>query len=73
MTSDTFETIDAQARQSAKELLAQGWSTAEHGYDLGTYHGDLEALEERLGRKADRDERFELERMIRDYLKSGVM
>ena len=71
MTSQTYETIGAQARESAAELLAQGWDPAGDAYDLGTYVGDLQALEERIGRRATPYERSELERMIRDCLTCG--
>jgi hypothetical protein len=67
MDAATFEIIDKQARDSAAEMLGAGWDGACQ-YDLGTYIGDLQALEERIGRKATRDERIELERMIREYL-----
>lgn len=69
MTEQTFNHVDEQAKASARELLSQGWDTSESTYDLGVYHGDLEALEERLGRKATRDERIELESSIRMYLR----
>ncbi len=68
MTSETYETIDTQARASAKELLSQGWNPSERGYDIAVYFGDAEALGERLGRKATREEVEDLERMIREYL-----
>lgn len=72
MSTTTFEQIDEQAKASARDLLAQGWEPSEATYDLGMYHGDLEALEERLGRKATRDERIELESSIRMYLREGA-
>lgn len=72
MDTKTFEQIDEQAKASARELLAQGWDPSGEAYDLGTYRGDLEALEERLGRKATHDERVELESSIRMYLREGV-
>jgi hypothetical protein len=68
MNSATYQTIDEQARASAKELLSQGWDPTERGYDIAVYWGDAEALQERLGRPMVRDEVEELERMIRDYL-----
>jgi hypothetical protein len=67
MSPEVFEMIDAQARESAQELIRGGWD-ASSTYDLATYYGDLQALEERLGRKADQDERAELERQIRQLL-----
>ncbi len=71
MDADTFRSIDEQAKDSTRELLAQGWDNEEEGYDLSVYYGDLQALEERLGRKATRDEARELESSIRMYLREG--
>lgn len=59
---------DREAKASAHALLANGWDPFGDAYDLGTYIGDLQQLEDVLGRTATRDERTELERMIRDYL-----
>ena len=67
MKSETYQSIGDQAKQSVKELVAQGWEKDAH-YALSMYLGDLQALEERLGRKASASERSELERMIREHL-----
>jgi hypothetical protein len=60
--------ISDQAVASARELVAQGWDPNEERYDIATYYGDAQALEERLGRKSYSYEREELERQIRGYL-----
>ena len=62
--------IDREAMASAHSLLAHGWEPSGEAYDLGMYIGDLQQLEDVLGRTATRDERIELERMIRDYIQS---
>lgn len=60
--------IIAQAEASTRELLAQGWQGGGSAYDIGTYHGDAEALAERLGREPTRSERVSLEHQIRRLL-----
>lgn len=59
--------IKAQALESAREQLAQGWESG-FVYDLGAYPGDVEALADRLGREPSKDERLKLERIIRAHL-----
>jgi hypothetical protein len=63
-----IEQIQIQATESARELLAQGWTSPGADYDLGVYTGDTEALENRIGREPTKEERLELERLIRAYL-----
>lgn len=67
---ETLATIEAQAQaqESAALLLSQGWTERGALYDVGMYHGDAEALAERLGRETTRDERVVLERKIRECL-----
>jgi hypothetical protein len=60
--------IDTVATASATALLWQGWTERGARYDIGTYHGDAEALEERLGRSTTREERVILEIKIREQL-----
>lgn len=63
--------IIAQAKESADELIAQGWDITEkcgRHYDLGTYWGDAETLAEKLGRKPTKSERISLENQIREHL-----
>ncbi len=60
--------IREQAAASAQGLLAQGWTERGARYDVGTYHGDAEALAERLRRETTRDERLVLETLIREHL-----
>lgn len=64
----TIDTIREQGKASAAELLAQGWTERGAKYDIGTFHGDAEALADRLGRETTRDERVTLERVIREHL-----
>ena len=59
--------IKAQALASAHEQIAQGWEPG-FVYDLGAYPGDVEALAARLGREPSKDERLDLERLIRAHL-----
>ena len=58
----------AVAEQCAAALIDQGWEGSGAAYDIGTYHGDAEALEERIGRKSTREERVSLEYQIRRIL-----
>ncbi len=46
-------------------LIDQGWEGSGAEYDIGTYAGDAEALEERIGRPSERHERVSLEYQIR--------
>ncbi len=57
-----------QAKASAETLIEQGWEGGGASYDIGTYHGDAEALAERAGREPTRDERVSLEHQIRRIL-----
>jgi hypothetical protein len=58
----------AVATECAKALISEGWEGGGSSYDIGTYHGDAEALEERIGRKSTREERVSLEYQIRRVL-----
>ena len=58
----------AVATECATTLIEQGWEGSGSAYDIGTYHGDNEALEERIGRKSTRAERVSLEYQIRRIL-----
>ncbi len=53
-----------QASASVDALIEQGWQGDGRTYDIGTYHGDAEALAERLGRPTTRSERVSLETQI---------
>lgn len=63
-----IDTIIEQAKASAATLIEQGWEGSGSAYDVGTYHGDAEALAERLGRPTTREERVSLEHQIRRIL-----
>ena len=67
-TIDAASQIQIQAFESARELLAQGWTAAPESYDIGAFLGDDEALADRLGREPTKDERLELEHEIREQL-----
>lgn len=67
-TTSTVTKIQQVADFSARELVSQGWEGGGEKYDIGTYHGDVEALAERLGRKPSKDERASLEHQIRARL-----
>lgn len=60
--------ILTQAKESAAALIEQGWEGGGASYDIGTYHGDVEALAERLGYEPTRDQRASLEFQIREIL-----
>lgn len=62
------EHLDTQARESVEALISQGWTAIGARYDIGTYHGDAEALEARLGRPTTRSDRVALESRIRRLL-----
>lgn len=66
------EQIQVQADESTKALREQGWEGGGHSYDIGTYHGDADALAERLGRPTTRDERVSLEHQIRTRLDAAM-
>ncbi len=60
--------IMAQATESVDLLIAEGWQGSGRAYDIGTYHGDAEALGEKVGRETTREERVSLEHQIREQL-----
>ncbi len=63
-TMTATDSITTQAAESVALLLAQGRVGDGQAYDIGTYSGDIEALEARLARDATRDEIFALEQAI---------
>ena len=60
--------ITDQATESAEALLANGWQGGGASYDLGVYHGDRDALAERLGYEPTREQLRDLETQIRAKL-----
>jgi hypothetical protein len=64
--------IGTQADESTAALLAHGWEGGGHSYDIGAYHGDEEALAEKLGRRLTRDECASLEHQIRRRLDAAI-
>lgn len=49
-------------------LTKQGWSGGAADYDVGSFPGDLDLLEEKLGRKPTKEEGFALNDMVRAEL-----
>lgn len=72
-TMTIAEIILAQATESAAALIEQGWTGGGASYDLGTYHGDAEALAERLGRPLDSSDKASLEYQIRRQLDAAIV
>lgn len=62
---DIQDAISFQAAESARLCLENGWDPNGAAYDLTSMPGDLQALEELLGRKATREETRGLELSIR--------
>ena len=67
-TTTTARKIEQTASFCADEHMRQGWTGDGSTYDLGAFHGDAEALQERLGRVPSKSERLDLERQIRAVL-----
>lgn len=65
ISSEVMIAVDGQARESAQLCLDHGWDPAGELYDLASMPGHLQELEEKLGRKATRDERRALELAMR--------
>ncbi len=65
---DAADVIATQSPKMAAELLAQGWPGGKVSYDIGYFHGDLEAAEDLLGRPFSREETRALESCVRYYL-----
>lgn len=71
-TTDIEQDIAAQALDSARGLIDQGWTGPSSMYDIGAYPGDVDALEARLGRTASKPERIALELAIRGELAAAA-
>ncbi len=72
MSGAVADTMLALARRCASTLVAQGWQAEPSAYDLGAFHGDVEALDEALGRRSTRAEREAFESAVRAMLPAAV-
>jgi hypothetical protein len=68
MTQAINEAIREQAMESAQGLVAECWRGGGAEYELGAFHGDVEALEQRIGRPTTADERRDFETIVRAWL-----
>lgn len=60
--------IRVQAHESADLAIANGWDPAGDAYDIGAMPGDEQALGDRIGRKATREEARALELCVRHLM-----
>ena len=66
--AETGAAIRAQASESADLCLDNGWDPSGDAYDLAAMPGDEQALSDRLGHKATREEARAMELCIRLHI-----